>query len=86
MKFVSFSIIVCCLWSLSTKADECTEMMDLYIQELKESLDERVDYTKPHDVSNAVRELEFIEMNRNLIPDCELAKGILVIEPITKNE
>ncbi|MCW8109549.1 hypothetical protein OPS25_13645 [Alteromonas ponticola] len=84
VKLLKVLLLLSCVVTTSVVADECTEMLELYIQELKESLDERVDYSQPQAVTNSVIELAFIEKNRHLISDCELANGILVIEP--KNE
>ncbi len=84
VKFFRCALIFCCFITSSVVADECSVMLDAYVEELKSSLDERVDYSKPQAVSNSVRELEFIETNRNLLPDCELTEGILIVVPPTE--
>ncbi len=80
MKFFRRTLIFSCFVTSSVVADECTAMLDVYVEELKRSLDELVDYSQPQAVSHSVRELEFINTNRHLIPDCELVKGILIID------
>ncbi|MCW8092735.1 hypothetical protein [Alteromonas sp. ASW11-130] len=81
MKLVTFSVILISLVTAPAGADECTAILDIYIEELKASLDERVDYSQPQIVSNTVIELEFIQRNRNIVPDCELRESILIIDP-----